>query len=135
MCSRVSCDQTVAHQGPAQPIKTSKTTRRISGRVARSGERLGPEKSHSNSLRSGSADAVLVLGLPVSGTSSDTPSARTAMAAAAAAEPVETRHSADFAAPESCIMYCQEEQKLSLNQWLHGPTWLGSRSKQKKIKN
>lgn len=103
----------------------------ISSHVATSGVRLGPEIHHSSSLRLGSADAALALGLPAIGTGSGNPSAHTAMAAAAAAEPVETHHSDEFAAPESRIVCCLEQQKQSLNR-LHGPTWQGSHSKEDK---
>ena len=103
---------------------------KIRSRVARSGARQDLE-NRSNSLRLGSADAVLVLALPVTGTSSDIPSAHTAMAAA---QPGEIRHSADFAAPESRRMCCPEVLKQSLIP-LHGPTWQSSRSGNKKAKS
>jgi len=79
----------------------------------------------------GSGGAVLELALPVTGTSSDTPLAHIAMAAAQA---VETRHSADFAAPESHRMYFLEVLKQSLSP-LHGPTWQSSRSGNKNVKS
>lgn len=65
--------------------------------------------------------------LPVTGTSSGGPSAHTAKAAV---EPVESHHSADFAAPESHSKHSLEELKQSWS-WHHGATLPNCRSRNK----
>lgn len=114
------CDQTVVPQ-KGRLAKILRATRKLSNHAATSGGMSDPD-DRSNSLRQGSAGAVLEPVLPETGTCSNSSSARTEMGAA---EPVDSCRFVDSAAPESHNTYYPEELKQSWSR-LHVATWRSS---------